>query len=1312
MRLIVKRILLSVFFCIWSMNSSLLYGNVDKNIQEVKNLVSPYLARNDTNSLNSLMSYFLKNNKNVHGLILYNNSSSKSIFKIYRLDGKIVVNEQFPTYIKLSRQKKIILSHGSKNIGTAILYHNFKKSEKEKQQAFLKQLNLTQEEKKWLSSHTVLRVSNQQDAAPYDFAKEGKAKGSSVDLVKLLALKLGLKLEFINGFHWNELLEQFSNEKIDLMHVFSKTKEREKKYLYSKPYMEIKYIYLTRKDDDRITSPKDFVNKKIGSVKGWSSTKILKERYVQSKILEYKSISDMLRALSIGEVDLVVNDTSSAAYYIAQERISNVQLKGYLNLTTKSADTGFYYATHPNNKAFISILNKSLQILELDDLLEINRKWFGAEGVSHEDAYRISLTQEEEQWIKRNPIVKIAVMDYWESDDNGKTLHTEVLKLISEHIGINLSPVYFDDWNKGYEEAMRGDNVYGIMGLSWSEDREKKHFFYTPAYTFTPSYLIIKQDNKWVKSIEDLRGKSIYLKTNSITHRLVKEQLDTINIIDVDKMEDLYMKLANSTKADAFLSYDVQDKDLEDNNLKVAQVLYDKYGEVSLGINQKFIYLNSIIQRAFNHISKEELSELRDKQYKKSIYKGMLSSEEKKYLSQKKSLKVCVQNNTEPMQFQGEKVLEGIIVDIIKVLEQNLNIKIDLVKTQNHTESETFLEQGKCDFTSLRLHEKEKESFFYTNPYLKYDLAIIATSDKPLATRLSSLSQEVMSAKKGSDWIPKLKQQYPFLKIKEVSNTLESLRELERGNAYYTIASVPTYSYFKSKYGLNDLQVIGYVKNKYNFAMAVSKNENILLEILNKELNKIPQSTIDIIHDKWAAIKVIEKINWSLLLKISVVVAIILVLMLVYNRKLNSMVKHKTADIEEQKEELKLLISQFDKNVIFSKTDLKGKITHVSKAFCKTSGYSQEELLGKNHNFIRHPHMPASVFETIWEELKNERVVTKEIQNIRKDGSSYWLESRFEPDYNQEGELIGYLALRVDITDKIEVQELSESLEKKVEERTKELAESNAYMKDSIGYASLIQSSLIPNENVFNKYFHDSFVFWKPKDKVGGDIYLLEELGNDDECIIMVIDCTGHGVSGAFVTMLVKAIERQIIAEMVSSKELILPAKILQQFNKSIKSLLNQESSEGLANVGFDGQVLYYNRKEKKVCFSSARNEIFYVQNNVLNVKKGDRHSIGYKDSDVNYQFSDYWVDVSVPTTFYISSDGYWDQLGGVKNRSFGKKRLKTLLEEINHRPMNEQKEELVQSLKEYQGENERLDDVTFVGLKINESEATWKYQI
>ena len=271
-----------------------------------------------------------------------------------------------------------------------------------------------------------------------------------------------------------------------------------------------------------------------------------------------------------------------------------------------------------------------------------------------------------------------------------------------------------------------------------------------------------------------------------------------------------------------------------------------------------------------------------------------------------------------------------------------------------------------------------------------------------------------------------------------------------------------------------------------------------------------------------------------------------------------------------------------------------------------------------------------------------------------------------------------------------------------MENAKQEVEKINKHTRESIEYASLIQSALIPNNNSFQNYFQDYFSIWQPKDIVGGDIYLFEELRDKDECLLMVIDCTGHGVPGAFVTMLVKAIERQIIAKINNDLAIdVSPAWILSYFNRKMKILLKQENMDSVSNAGFDGGVIYFNKKEKILKFAGAETPLFYIEEEELKIIKGSRHSVGYKKSDPNFEFKDHIVEVKEGMQFYCATDGYLDQNGGEKGFPFSKKRFTKLIQEHMNEPFAGKKEILLNTLEKYQGDEERNDDVTLVGFII-----------
>jgi len=165
----------------------------------------------------------------------------------------------------------------------------------------------------------------------------------------------------------------------------------------------------------------------------------------------------------------------------------------------------------------------------------------------------------------------------------------------------------------------------------------------------------------------------------------------------------------------------------------------------------------------------------------------------------------------------------------------------------------------------------------------------------------------------------------------------------------------------------------------------------------------------------------IHKYNTSFLFNIVIVLILLLIIISIiilkkYIKNLHSDIKDKDNDLEIKNNKLLDLIESYDKNVIFSKTNMHGVITDVSNAFCDISGYSKKELIGNQHNIVRHPDMPSSLFTNIWKTIKSDKTWEGEIKNLRQNGSYYWTKAVIVPDLDRYGNLIGYYAIRHDIT--------------------------------------------------------------------------------------------------------------------------------------------------------------------------------------------------------------------------------------------------------------------------------------------------------
>lgn len=277
------------------------------------------------------------------------------------------------------------------------------------------------------------------------------------------------------------------------------------------------------------------------------------------------------------------------------------------------------------------------------------------------------------------------------------------------------------------------------------------------------------------------------------------------------------------------------------------------------------------------------------------------------------------------------------------------------------------------------------------------------------------------------------------------------------------------------------------------------------------------------------------------------------------------------------------------------------------------------------------------------------------------------------------------------------LEEMNASLEDKVEERTRELEEANRRMTDSIHYAHTIQNAMLPKLEAMKESFEDCFVLYRPLDIVSGDFYWYRRINDQDKDLTIVasVDCTGHGVPGALMSMLGESMLKHIVLD----KKYYAADKIVNELNVEIEELLHQHDEEN--HHGMDISLVVIDHVSKQMEFSGARQDLMIVRHGELETIKGERFSIGGFAEETK-QAIKHSIALDEPLTFYLFSDGFKDQFGGSDFKKFGPARLKDLLVEISDRPMDEQQVILEQTLDEWVGDEVRIDDVLVLGFRLN----------
>ncbi len=281
---------------------------------------------------------------------------------------------------------------------------------------------------------------------------------------------------------------------------------------------------------------------------------------------------------------------------------------------------------------------------------------------------------------------------------------------------------------------------------------------------------------------------------------------------------------------------------------------------------------------------------------------------------------------------------------------------------------------------------------------------------------------------------------------------------------------------------------------------------------------------------------------------------------------------------------------------------------------------------------------------------------------------------------------------------KNEIAEQKDEIEAQRDFVTKQrdqIAHQNTIITDSIEYARRIQSALFPQQKYLDRVLGEYFIYMKPKNIVSGDFYWVAEKGT--KIIITVSDCTGHGVPGAFMSMLGIA----FLNEIVNKSNRLQANKILDQLRKNIMDSLHQEYGSKGSKDGMDMALCIIDKKTKEMQYAGAYNSVLILRESEIEELKADKMPIGIHAIKVEKGFTNQEYQLEKNDMLYLFSDGYIDQFGGDEGSKFKQKPFKDLLLKIGNMPMEDQRTEIEVTMMQWQGEQTQLDDMMILGVRI-----------
>ena len=414
---------------------------------------------------------------------------------------------------------------------------------------------------------------------------------------------------------------------------------------------------------------------------------------------------------------------------------------------------------------------------------------------------------------------------------------------------------------------------------------------------------------------------------------------------------------------------------------------------------------------------------------------------------------------------------------------------------------------------------------------------------------------------------------------------------------------------------------------------------------------------------------------------VGLVVAVLLTGLLFFRARSRGKLNRQLELQKTELEKLSMVASKTDNYVMITGKD--DQIEWINSGFTRILGYSLEEVLGKTPaQVLRGEETRENTAEKIDINREEGNLINEEILNYNKNGDLIWLSVNATPILDIKGKLLKYITIGNDVTSKKEMEHENHAKNKRI------IA--------SINYAQRIQQGILPTMAFVKRLLPDSFILNKPKDIVSGDFYWMDIIKG--KTYVAAVDCTGHGVPGALMSILCS----NLISQVISSQPNFSPAEILDTLNLKLKGIFKiEEGNKLMISDGMDMALCIIDHDQMKIDFAGANNSLYLVRAGEVTLIRGNRFGITARPEETIRGYTMHTIDVQRGDCLYMPTDGYQDQFGGPRDKKFSAQNIMKMLSGISNKTMEDQKVIIDKTFEDWKGSNEQIDDVCMVGFKM-----------
>ena len=1167
-------------------------------------------------------------------------------------------------------------------------------------------LEFSAKERAWIAEHPTVIVANEMDWPPFDFAENGEAKGLTIDLVRRIAEKTGITVEFINGYTWAELVGKFKAGEIDVLPAVYFTSERQKYMAYTSSYATNPSVLVTRDERTEISGLEDLAGKKVAVISSFVTAEVMKSRFPDIEQVPVGNVHEGLKAVSLKHADAFVGSIGVISHILDTSFIPNIRIVGEVWLQ-KREETKLHLGVLRENEALRNILQKGLDAITRDEMRDLRRNWIPFAVMAETD--KIPLTPEERDWLNAHKTISMGVdpayppFDIVDTKGRYRGMTADYIRLVNDRLGIEMRAVPDLTWAQ-VEEGLKKGEIDLAPALTETPDR-RRYLRFTRPYISFPTAIVTRTDGEPAESLENFAGKKLalvkgyyyvdHIVTNhpEIEPLFVETPLEAIKAVSFGKAEGLIENLA-------VVSYLIAEHNVTNLRLDAEADIQSK--GLAIGVRQDWPMFVDILNKALDSITEEEGRALKSRWIPSATIadadKVKLTAEEHDWLNAHKTIRLGDDFAWPPFTFMDEDGrFAGIAAGYSEVVSERLGIELKPVTGLSWKQVLEKMKAGEMDVLPAVARTEAREKFLhFTEPYISFPIVVATRKDGVFVDNLGDLAGLKVGVVEGYVTQEILTKDFPKLVLVTTGSLAQGLQDLDDRKIDAFVDNLGSITYEMDKQQLEDIKIAAPTDYRFDLSFGVRKDWPQLAQLLDKALETIDERERAAIKNTWMAVEVKFGLDMKTILIWAVPIGgaaiLIIAVIVMWNRRLGREVKERKRAQAKETEALEAVLASEERFRGFAEVasdwywemDADLRYTYVSPAYERIVGRPPDALIGRTRREMYKGNIPGE--RDAWMAFLDTLDHHQDFEEFtytynRPSGERLVLSNNGRAMFGKSGEFRGYRGSGNDITERKEAE--------------RELSNAFGVITESIDYAAHIQQSLLPPDAFFAEDMADHFIIWEPRDVVGGDIYWYRRC--EGGFLVVLADCTGHGVPGAFMTIIATGALDRALRDQPDGD----PATILKIMNRSVKRSLGQDGKEGASDDGLELGICKVVPDARRLVFAGARFSLFHSVGDDLVETKGDKSAIGYRHVEVDQEYSNREMMITDGQRFYMVSDGLIDQIGGDRHRMFGKKRFKELVVSGWDLPFAEQKVQILDALTEYQGNESRRDDLSVVGFTM-----------